>query len=223
MEKKVKEILGHLGADLCGIAKIERFADAPSGFHPADIYANCKSVIVFAKIMPKGLTHVNPRIVYINANDVSKCELDRISYMAAIEIEKLGATVVPMPSDSPYDYWDSEKLEGRGLISMRHAAMLAGLGSIGKNTLLINKSLGNMINLGAVLTDLDLRSDPLSEDLCIYDCRLCLDSCPQKALDGVTVNQKLCREYTYGNNGRGFSVCNCNKCRVVCPKSKGDN
>jgi epoxyqueuosine reductase len=58
--------------------------------------------------------------------------------------------------------------------------------------------------------------------LCIDSCRLCLDNCPQKALDGQTVNQKLCREYTYGNNKRGFSVCNCNKCRLVCPRSMGD-
>ena len=32
--KEVKEIAYSLGADLCGIAPVERFKDAPTGFHP---------------------------------------------------------------------------------------------------------------------------------------------------------------------------------------------
>ena len=32
--KEVKEIAYSLGADLCGIASVERFKDAPTGFHP---------------------------------------------------------------------------------------------------------------------------------------------------------------------------------------------
>lgn len=221
MEYKMKKILMGLGADICGIANIERFSDAPSGFHPTDIYKECKSVIVFAKCMPRGLAFVNPRFVYNNATDINLNELDRIGYLASIEIEKLCCTAVPVPSDSPYEYWDSNKLEGRGLLSMRHSALLAGIGSMGKNTLIINKKFGNMINIGAVLTNLDLKSDPLSEKICTDSCRLCLDNCPTKALNGHIVNQKLCREFTYTTSKRGFPVCNCNKCRVVCPKSLG--
>jgi epoxyqueuosine reductase len=221
MEERIKEIIINLGADVCGIANIERFTEAPFGFHPQDIYKECKAVIVFAKSMPKGLTQVNPRILYNKATELNLNELDRISYLASIEIDRLGGTSIPMPSDSPYEYWDNNKLEGRGLISMRHAAALAGIGSLGKNTLVINKNYGNMLNFGAVLTSLHLKSDVFSEKLCIDNCRLCLDSCPQKALNGQTVNQKLCREYTYTSNKRGFSVCNCNKCRIVCPRSLG--
>ncbi|AGK96357.1 epoxyqueuosine reductase [Clostridium pasteurianum] len=221
MEDRIKEIFTELGADICGIANAERFKDAPLGFHPTDIYTDCKSVIVFAKCMPKGLTYVNPRLAYAKATDMNVDELDRISYVASVEIEKLGGIAVPVPSDSPYEYC-SENMEGRGLLSMRHAAMLAGIGSMGKNTLIINKKYGNMINIGAVLTNLDLKSDSFSEKMCIEGCHLCLDNCPQKALNGQTVNQKLCREYTYSKNGKGFSLCNCNKCRVICPKSLGE-
>lgn len=222
MEDRIKHILLELGADLCGIANVERFKDAPSGFHPKDIYKDCQSVIVFAKSMPKGLAYVNPRILYMKATDINLNELDRMSYLASLEIEKLGGSCVPVPSDSPYDYWDKEKMEGRGLLSMRHAALLAGIGSMGKNTLIINKQYGNMINMGAVLTNFDLQSDPLSEEMCIAGCHLCLDNCPQNALNGLTVNQKLCRQYTYSNNDRGFGVCNCNKCRVICPRALGN-
>ncbi|WP_434511129.1 epoxyqueuosine reductase [Desulfitobacterium sp. AusDCA] len=222
MEERIKQILMNLGADLCGIANVERFKNAPQGFHPKDIYKDCKSVIVFAKAMPKGLADVNPRIVYMKATDVNLNELDRLSYSASLEIEKLGGISVPVPSDSPYDYWDEDKREGRGILSMRHAALLAGIGSMGKNTLIINKRFGNMINIGVVLTNLDLKSDLLSEEMCIASCHLCLDNCPQKALNGLTVNQKLCREFTYSNNARGFGVCNCNQCRVICPRALGE-
>lgn len=222
MKDRIKKAIEKLGADICGIANVDRFENAPSGFHPTDIYKNCKSVIVFAKCMPKGLAYVNPRILYTKATDINLNELDRISYLASIEIESFGGLAVSLPSDSPYDYWDSINMEGKGLLSMRHAAVLAGMGSMGKNNLVINEKYGNMINIGALLTNLDLQSDPSTKDLCIIGCQLCIDSCPQKALNGLTVNQKLCRKFTYSNNERGFGVCNCNKCRVICPRVFGE-
>jgi len=215
-EEKIKGIVLNQGADLCGIANIERFADAPEGFHPTDIYGDCKSVIVFAKRLPKGLAYVNPRIVYKHYNGLCVNEVDKIAYEAAILIERLGCLTVPLPCDCPLEYWDKDNLCAKGLLSMRHAAVLAGLGSLGKNTLLINKLYGNFLTIGAILTDLDLKSDPLAEELCIENCRLCIDNCPVKALDGKTVSQKLCRPYTYTINERGFDVVNCNKCRTIC-------
>jgi epoxyqueuosine reductase QueG len=220
-EKQIKRIILNKGADLCGIANIDRFTDTPQGFHPLDIYKECKSVIILAKRLPKGLAFVNPRIVYNHANDLNKCEVDRITYEASIVIEQLGCVTVPLPCDSPYEYWEKENLTGKGLLSMRHAAVLAGLGSLGKNTLFISKLYGNFLTLGAILTDMDLQSDPLSEELCVENCHLCLDNCPTKALDGKTVNQKLCRPHTYSTNDRGFDVVNCNKCRTVCPRKFG--
>ena len=220
-EEQIKRIIFNHGADLCGIAGIERFADSPVGFHPSDIYKECKSVIVFAKRLPKGLAYINPRIVYKHANDLNKNEVDTITYKSSIDIEQLGCVAVPLPCDGPVDYWEKENLRAKGILSMRHAAVLTGLGSLGKNTLLINKQYGNFLTLGAILTNLDLKSDPLSEELCIENCRLCIDNCPTKALNGKTVNQKLCRSYTYTPNDRGLEVVNCNKCRTICPGKFG--
>jgi hypothetical protein len=53
--------------------------------------------------------------------------LDIIAYLASNEIEKTyHGIAVPIPSDGPYDYWDEKNLEGRGIISIKHAAILAG-------------------------------------------------------------------------------------------------
>jgi epoxyqueuosine reductase QueG len=221
IEEQIKKIVLSQGADLCGIAGIDRFVHAPVSFHPLDIYRECKSVVVLAKRLAKGLSYINPRIVYNHANQLNVNAIDRITCEASIAIEQLGCIAVPLPCDGPYEYWEKDNLKGKGLISMPHAAVLAGLGSLGKNLLLINELYGNFLTLGAILTNLELKSDSLPDELCIKNCRLCLDNCPVKALDGKTVNQKLCRPHTYATNDRGFNVVNCNMCRTICPMKFG--
>jgi epoxyqueuosine reductase QueG len=98
------------------------------------------------------------------------------------------------------------------LISMKHAAMQAGLGTLGKNTLLINERFGNRLTLGAVLTDCALPSDPLAGSVCRAGCRACVDSCPVHAIREGRVAQKLCRTHTYGRNARGYETVDCNTC-----------
>ncbi len=175
-ENSIKQFVLKAGADICGIANIERFAGAPEGFHPRDIFEDCRSVIVFAKRLPKGVAKVSPRIIYGHMTEINLRELDRIALLIATKIEDMRGIAVPLPSDTPYDHWESETLTGKGLLSMRHAAVHAGLGSIGKNTLVINETFGNMLNFGAVLTDIELRPDELSGELCIENCRRCIDA-----------------------------------------------
>jgi len=222
MKNKIRDRVIRLGADVCGFANIADFSRAPEGFHPADVFTECKSVIVFGQALPKGLTKCGPKLIYGHFNNCICPELDLIAFHTARLIEAcFDGSAVPLPSDGPYDYWDAEKSEGRGLISMKHAAVAAGLGTLGKNTLLLNRQYGNMLILGAVLTDLDLPSDPPAVSICISDCCLCLDNCPVQALDGISANQQKCRTNTYGENARGFSTVYCNTCRTVCPMRYG--
>ena len=69
--KQVKEILFGLGADLCGIASIDRFNDAPKGYHPTDVLPTCKSVISFGCRFPIGTLscNLNSAKNYNEAND----------------------------------------------------------------------------------------------------------------------------------------------------------
>lgn len=222
MKEKIKQLILKNGADVCGVANIDRFDQAPEGFSPLDIYPQCKAVITFGIALPKGLTFVEPRLVYGHYNGFSCTEADRISFQTAKRMEKeFGCFVVPLPSDSPYEYWDSDASCGRGLISMKHAAVLSGIGALGKNSMLLNPRFGNLLTIGALLTDLDLPSDTLCENICIDGCTKCVSACPVHAIENGSVNQKLCRTNTYGKTARGFETVDCNTCRAVCPMRYG--
>jgi epoxyqueuosine reductase len=217
---KIKEISYQFGADVCGIANIERFQDAPKGFHPTDILSDAKSVIVFGKQFPHGTFISKSNAPYTLVRNQLIQKMDDLALIIVYKIEENGHVSVPIPSSEPYEYWDSHKRHGRGIISLKHSAKLAGLGSIGKNTLLINKKFGNRLWLGGVISTIELKPDIITEEYCPQNCKICIDWCPQKALNEITIDQKKCREICFSSTEGGGWLIACNLCRTQCPLSK---
>lgn len=222
MKEELREKVLSFGADVCGFAGIERFSEAPKGFHPCDIYPDCKSVVTFGIALPKGLFVANPQLIYSYFNYFACPQVDRIAFQAAAFLEKTYHGMgVPLPSDGPYEYWDEEKMEGRGLLSMKHAAYLSGIGTFGKSTLLLNREYGNRLVIGCVLTNLEIESDEFAAAICLEHCNLCIRNCPVGAIRKGSVEQKLCRTNSYGKTKRGFETVECNRCRTACPMRFG--
>ncbi len=220
----IKKIILKFGADLCGFAPIERFKEAPQGFHPCDIYRSCKSVIVFAIKMPTTSLFASSCIPYTHIQNLVIQEVDQLTLKLTRRIEKMGIGCVPIPSDDPYEHWEPERSYGRAILSLKHAAYLAGLGTLGKNTLLLNDQYGNMVQLGAILVNVNLNGDPTANyNLCDDNCQICLENCPKKALNGITVDQKLCRELSTFKTEKGYILRKCNLCRKLCPSAFGIN
>lgn len=210
------------GADLCGIAQVDRFRGAPDGFRPTDIYRDCRSVLVFAKCLPSESLFASSCIPYSWANRVITEEVDHLTFSLSRKLEDGGVGNVPVPSDDPSEHWEPDRSYARGILSLRHAGFLAGLGILGKNTLLINDRFGSMIQLGALLMNMAFEGDPIATyELCKPDCQSCIKSCPQSALDGTTVNQQSCRVLSTFQNERGFVLKKCWSCRSACPNCSG--
>ena len=218
MKEAIRRHILALGGDICGFASVDRFAGAPEGFSPVQIWGDCRSVIAFGVALPKGLFQISPRLIYGHYNQLSCVLADEIALRAAKHLEQTyGCKAVPMPCDSPYEHWDEGTMTGRGLLSMKHIGVQAGLGSMGKNSLFACKEYGNRVTLGCILSDLPLASDEIAPNLCMPGCRKCVDACPVSAIEGGTVDQKRCRTHTYGKTARGFDTVDCNACRAVCP------
>lgn len=219
LKDTMKEFVLSKGADLVGIASISRFDRAPDGHKPEDILSDAKTVIVFAKRIPNGVVMDGPATSYHNMMIIFYNQLDLIAYETAIYIEQQGGVAIPVPSAEPYYDWNPDKLHGRGDLSHKHAAQAAGLGRLGKNSLLITPEFGNRVQLVSVVTNLNLEPDPLVEDeLCPSKCIICIESCPVKAITNEQqVNQRVCRSHMFLKLPKGQIIYGCRECRKVCP------
>lgn len=189
--------------------------------HPRAVLDGVRSLVVLA--MPYG--NDPPREPVAGEGRVSRYAWGPVDYHDLIHerLKKLAAYVRELAPQAAV----------RGVVDTaplleREFAQLAGLGWIGKNTLLLNKQWGSWFFLAVLLTDLVLEYDaPHATDHC-GTCRACLDACPTGAfpaphvLDATKCISYLTIELRGSipeelRTGMGDWLFGCDICQDVCP------
>ena len=112
----------------------------------------------------------------------------------------------------------------------RALAEKAGIGWIGKNTMLINKSAGSWFFLGELFTDIPLPIDEPTTSNC-GSCSACIEACPTNAFVGPNIlDATRCISYLtiesrgaipeQFRNAIGNRIFGCDDCQLVCPWNK---
>ena len=156
-----------------------------------------------------------PRVAkYARGEDYHRITLRRLDDLAGFLLAS-GASVA-------HSYADD------GPVPERELAQRAGLGWIGKNTMLIRPGAGSFFFIGTIFTDLPLPSDPaFTTDHC-GSCTRCLDACPTGAfvephvLDAtrcisyLTIEQRGPIPEPFAGRLEGYAF-GCDICNDVCP------
>lgn len=182
---------------------------------PRLILPACKSIIVVALPYQPGNVH-GPVAAYALGDDYHDVIPPRLRKLVAWLEAETGHPIAHKI------YTDT------GPILERELAQRAGLGWIGKNSMLINPRAGSYFLLGEALLDLELPPDPpFTADHC-GTCTRCIEACPTGAiLDNRTLDSRRCISYlTIELKGAipedlrqamGGWIFGCDICQAVCP------
>ena len=185
----VKEFAYRMGADLVGIANIERFDGAPIKMSPRGILPTAKSVVVCAIHHPDaaieldGEVHPQEMGPY-RVQYVINSKLDVLSFRIGRMLDDLGYKTVPIASSNIWRYRGYKEMDAVFAPDMSHiyAGVCAGLGELGWNGLCITPEYGARNRFISIITEAELTPTPLYSGKKLCDmCGECIRKCPTNA------------------------------------------
>lgn len=214
----VKDMVRDLGADIVGIASVDRFEGAPQGHSPLELLPGAKSVIVAGIRIPDPVAesdkyHLNmpdlppDKAAGAMMNDyymvmghyIHDLLLNSLAVKMANKLETgWRQRSLPTINTTHTGLGHTVMASMIGFFSQRHAATRAGLGEFGYNGLLLTPEFGPRVRLVSIITRAELEPDPLlTEKVCMRgacggdDGPLCHQKCLKGALqfrDGVDLD-----------------------------------
>ncbi len=200
----IKNMILAEGIDLVGVASAGDLLLAQPARPPSALMPSARSVIVMAVAHSLGAVYA-PDIRLWTRNKMQTSRLlDRTAEKIGRFLEHQGFLSLPISADKPVEIHRRDPDTGERLIhtktlgqlSLKHAAVSAGLGAIGRSNLLITPRFGPHVRLGAVVTSAQLEPDKKEiYDPCPAGCSLCEQACPVGALRGGTYTVDPCFFY----------------------------
>jgi epoxyqueuosine reductase len=118
----------------------------------------------------------HPTRLYFQHYRTINASLDQAGLRISNLLQANGCQAIPVPASQILD-WQKQSAH----LSHKKLGVLAGLGWIGRNNLLVNENLGSQFRLVSILTDAPLKAAaPLKKDCA--DCFACISLCPVKAI-----------------------------------------
>lgn len=186
---KVKECAYEFGADLVGVANIERFKGAPIMMSPQGILPTAKNVVVCAVQHPDEAIQLggekHPQIIGpYSIQYVMNLKLDYIAFRIARLLDDLGYEAVPIASSNIWRYRPYGDMTAIFAPDMSHiyAATCAGLGQLGWHGLTMSPEHGPRNRFISIITDAPLVPTKIYDEMKLCDrCGDCIRHCPTDA------------------------------------------
>jgi epoxyqueuosine reductase len=176
--EKTHRFASRAGADFFGAADAQTLlAKAPSGFRPEDILPGSRAVVVVGKRLSDATVETTPSRMFDGMYFSVNAFINQLNLRMVDFFTRLGFRAVAIGPSSQ----DGKLL--RGDISQKHAAVAAGLGRFGLQSLVLTPQAGPRQRWGAIVTDAPLETGaPRKEGLCRpEECgQACIHACPAK-------------------------------------------
>ena len=187
LKKRLKECARNAGADLVGIATRNRLADAPASGNPTHVLPSARSVISFAVALDqKAACSFIGKEDWLSHGEDRKTVVKRLYSIGDRLVSFLreeGVAAVNVDINNKYRLEEgaadvTEMTEFYPDFSHRYGAVAAGIGRLGWSGNLMTPEYGALVELGSVLTSLELEPDPLLEKNPCDGCKICSLVCP---------------------------------------------
>ncbi len=204
-----------------------RVPDSPCGLpYAVSIVAALSDAVVDEIYTADGIGI--PTHTYFHHYRTVNAFIDSMLLRTGLLLQSAGYAYIPVAASQTINTGAERAHYGR--YSHKKAAVLAGLGTVGKSALFLHRSLGPRVRLGTLFTDCPLAQTNAAAESACLNCRRCVDACPAKVIRGAEwrpgiereelVDANACNNYMrahFMDIGRGAV---CGICMAVCPKGK---
>ncbi|MBS4021619.1 MAG: epoxyqueuosine reductase [Dethiobacter sp.] len=179
MKEKIRSFVSAMGVDDVGFAAVKDY-NSPKSPELESIFPGARSLVVMAFAELDNCESENMQIAFNGRMETMEFMRSCNYKLTRFLNREFKAKAMSVPPSYPLEM--SYQTKGSvGDVSLRHAAVAAGLGSFGRHNLVIHPELGSRVLFTAVITDMELSSGNPVEKLCT-DCNACIEECPSNAL-----------------------------------------